>query len=296
MSQNFGLRELYRPADQEPEIDIVAVHGLNGDAYRTWTYTNPLTDNGNICWLSDQDFLPKYIGQARVLTWGYNANLTTLSGPTSSNRILHHAQTLVQHLFANRSALSHAADQMGPTTSHLRSIFTCTYGVFFFGTPHLGSEKAQLLHHLQKLVSVSIPRSIFRTETRLVKALKAGSEILEEINTQFLAIAGELKLVFLWEEHRTKVKGFGNVYIVEQSSAAPLLRDVLSFGIASDHQGMCRFASNQDAGFITVISELQRYAQDATGRIERRQVQDRELLQLKRNGEVAELVRVINLL
>lgn len=85
------------------DFSIVAVHGLNGDAHRTWTYTDPSRDDRSICWLSDQEFLPKYVGKVRVLTWGYNANITTLQGPTSSNRILQHAQTLVQHLVADRN-------------------------------------------------------------------------------------------------------------------------------------------------------------------------------------------------
>ncbi|KAJ2996174.1 hypothetical protein NUW58_g1056 [Xylaria curta] len=32
-----GIKEVYRPTDQEAVIDIVAVHGLNGDALQTWT-------------------------------------------------------------------------------------------------------------------------------------------------------------------------------------------------------------------------------------------------------------------
>lgn len=32
---------------------IVAVHGLNGDAVKTWT-----SESGNICWLNHPDLLP----------------------------------------------------------------------------------------------------------------------------------------------------------------------------------------------------------------------------------------------
>jgi hypothetical protein len=47
--------------------------------------------------------LPKTIKNARVLTWGYNANVATLLGSTSSDRILQHAQTLVAELEAVRA-------------------------------------------------------------------------------------------------------------------------------------------------------------------------------------------------
>jgi hypothetical protein len=79
--------------------------------------------------------------------------------------------------------------------------------VLFFGTPHLGSSKAQLLGHLQRMVSISIPKLMFRTETSLVKALEAGSEILQDINEQFLALTPGLNIVYLWEQERTRVKG-----------------------------------------------------------------------------------------
>lgn len=56
----------------------------------------------NICWLDHPDFLPKYIQNARVLVWGYNANVSSITGPTSSDQILQHAQTLVHQLEADR--------------------------------------------------------------------------------------------------------------------------------------------------------------------------------------------------
>lgn len=77
---------------------IVAVHGLNGDAHRTWT-----SEKTNVSWLSDAELLPRLLPNARVLTFGYNANVTALLGSTSSDRILQHAHTLVADLVADRS-------------------------------------------------------------------------------------------------------------------------------------------------------------------------------------------------
>lgn len=47
--------------------------------------------------------LPKNLSNARILTWGYDANVMALLGSTSSDRILQHAQTLVANLEADRS-------------------------------------------------------------------------------------------------------------------------------------------------------------------------------------------------
>lgn len=77
---------------------IVAVHGLNGHALKTWT-----TENSQSSWLSDKEMLPKVVHNARILTWGYDANVTALLGSASSDRILQHAHTLVAQLEADRS-------------------------------------------------------------------------------------------------------------------------------------------------------------------------------------------------
>lgn len=51
--------------------------------------------------------LPKFVKRARVLTWGYNANITSFAGrTTSSDRILQHAYTLIANLSADREVRS----------------------------------------------------------------------------------------------------------------------------------------------------------------------------------------------
>ena len=76
---------------------IVAVHGLYGHALQTWT-----SDQSKALWLRDAEMLPKAIPNARILTWGYNADVHVFLGHTSSDRIMHHAQTLVAQLQSDR--------------------------------------------------------------------------------------------------------------------------------------------------------------------------------------------------
>src|SRR6266542_1567182 len=80
-----------------PLCSIVAVHGLNGDPYKTWT-----TKSGT-CRFNDSKLIPKAIKNSRILTFGYNANTTSFMGSTSSDRILQHAQTLMGQLEADRA-------------------------------------------------------------------------------------------------------------------------------------------------------------------------------------------------
>ncbi len=67
-------------------VSIVAVHGLNGHREKTWTASNGLL------WL--RDLLPTKIPNARIMTWGYDAN-THSTFPTSVQYINDHATTLV---------------------------------------------------------------------------------------------------------------------------------------------------------------------------------------------------------
>jgi hypothetical protein len=54
-------------AEEAFELDIVALHGITGDAYDTWTH-----ENGKF-WL--RDFLPEDFPGARVFSFGYDAGV-----------------------------------------------------------------------------------------------------------------------------------------------------------------------------------------------------------------------------
>ena len=73
--EKYGLF-LLNPRDPQPDcakteeiylLDIVALHGINGDAYKTWTH-----ENGKF-WL--RDFVPKGLPGARVFSFGYPAEV-----------------------------------------------------------------------------------------------------------------------------------------------------------------------------------------------------------------------------
>ncbi len=71
---------------------IVAVHGLNGHREKTWTANN-------VNWL--RDFLPPDIPNARIFSWGYNAN-THSTSTISAPYLYDHAKTLVSDLCLKR--------------------------------------------------------------------------------------------------------------------------------------------------------------------------------------------------
>jgi hypothetical protein len=69
------------------------VHGLNGHREKTWTAGN------GVNWL--RDLLPHDLPNARVLSWGYDAN-THSSSRVSCQYLFDHARTLVSDLCLER--------------------------------------------------------------------------------------------------------------------------------------------------------------------------------------------------
>lgn len=76
---------------------IVAVHGLNGDAIKSFT-----SGKNQKFWLGDTDMLPADLANCRILTFSYPASVAAVFGKTSSETILQHATTLVHELVADR--------------------------------------------------------------------------------------------------------------------------------------------------------------------------------------------------
>lgn len=92
----YGLTEVSSPPN--PLVDVVFVHGLNGHPYHTWATTKP-----PVFWPSD--LLPSALEdqRCRVLTYGYDANVTAFTDGASKDRIHNHAEHLASRLVANRS-------------------------------------------------------------------------------------------------------------------------------------------------------------------------------------------------
>ena len=187
-------------------------------------------------------------------------------------------------------ALAYSLSRTAPNIAHLHNIYTSTYGILFFGTPHLGSRKAHLASFLQKLAALSTPKVVLDTSNSLLGALEEDSETLQNITDQFAPLMSRFRIFFFWEQGRTDLK-YTHDYIVEESSAAPILDNTERSGIAADHRGMCKFENKNAPGFKTVVAALRRYVADAPGIVRGRTRRAEEMLREQGWADAEELVR-----
>lgn len=160
----------------------------------------------------------------------------------------------------------------------------------FFGTPHNGSSKARLLGSLQKLASLALPKATAQFESSLLNALEEDSETLQNITDQFAPLMCNFHIFFFWEQEKTDLK-YTKDYIVDETSAAPILDNTERSGIAADHRGMVKFNRDTEQGFRTAVAALRRYCQLAPQVIRGRLAQSAETLSDRRRFEAMEMLK-----
>ncbi|CAK7228384.1 hypothetical protein SCUCBS95973_006863 [Sporothrix curviconia] len=272
----FEITDVY--THPNAKVDIILVHGLNGQPKRTWTASNSLY------WPAE--LLPETLKDchANVLVYGYNADVYSRSSDASpsDNFIYQHAMSLVSHLTAHRKskgasrnpiiwiahslggilvkrALLYSNDLRDVEHEAFRSIYVSTYGIIFLGTPHTGSGLAFWGRVLQGMSALA-PKKLFDSESILIKSLKQDNERLQEINTHFLDIYQRFRIQMVHENQKTDLKG--------TNSACPQLPGVTYYGIEADHSHMCKFDGPNAPGYRTMTTAVQEWVKEAPDVIE----------------------------
>ena len=280
----------------------MAVHGLQEDEFEAWT-----DPSSRILWL--RDLLPKTIQVARVLTFGYRAPASAFYGNGSADRVQQHAHTLVADLQADRAlegcpqrpiifichglggilvkkALAYSSSRTSKNVEHLYSIFTSTYAILFFGTPHHGLEQGSWT-----AVAPNKSRSILKPrehESQLLSAIKPESETLQAITDHFAPLMKQFHIFFLWEEIPSDLPE-GPRHVVTEASAAPIIDNTERAGVPGNHVQMIRFSDASSTSYRTIMEALVRYSRDAPAVISRRWQQATEALSRARSNEAIEL-------
>ena len=214
MSQeSFGFTELSQKITPKI-VDVIAVHGLQGDAIKTWEHTN-----GKM-WL--RDFLSPELPFARIMTFGYDS--TVLLSKSVAD-IEDKALELLNQLSLERTSLEPADSNGRPIVfighslggilvkksiilAHERSdepaykdVLGNTKGIAFLGTPHRGSDGAwwgSIVANIVKDLSIGTS-----TNPRLLSDLKKDSSSLGNISSQFVHRTKGVRIYTFYETKKT---------------------------------------------------------------------------------------------
>jgi hypothetical protein len=234
----------------------------------------------NKIWL--RDLFPSKLFNARVLLFEYDTTPLTEPGAATGD-LTSLANQFIEVLCAERSsdkasqrpivflchgfggllvkrALAFSKSRTGSKSTRLRSIFVSTYGILFFGTPHLGMTTQALLIP---------PKGNKSNPNNFMLSLHMSSELIKDITDQFVQLMKEFHITNFWEELPT-VYGTDEIYLVESVSAAPIEDDVSRCGINSNHSGIVKFRSTSDRGYSVIYSRLNEYLKNAPDAIRRR--------------------------
>ena len=226
-----------------------------------------------------QELLPEVVPNARIFTWGYDADVDKFFSSASQNTIHQHAGDLLSDLADMRNgdatpiifvahslggiivkdALNQSRSVVG---SRLKSIIPTVRAVCFLGTPHRGSKAATLGKIAYRITTVATKRP----NTQLLQGLEKNSETLDRIADDFTQTLLEynIQLYSFREEKETRRYLLFNVMVVDAFSAKIGHAKEEVGSIPASHSAMSKFRSRQDVGFKRVSAQLRRWIAEIT--------------------------------
>ncbi|KAI4134497.1 MAG: hypothetical protein LQ347_001477 [Umbilicaria vellea] len=256
----FGGPSVYGDANNTP------VHGLNPintefHAEATWTVKGKL-------WL--RDFLPPQLPSARVLLFGYNANVAF---ETSIAGVREQAINLLNRVASKRGEaeerpivfIAHSLGGLvvkralveAKLDDSYKSIREATYGIAFFSTPHQGGNFTKLGD-----IAASITRGVLRNPSNtFMEALKKDSLFSDTLVGDFRHQLEDYHVLSFFETLPMGRLGL----IVDQKSATLGLAGLRERQIPmdADHIGVCKFESAEGDDYEQVSFNLVRLVRSA---------------------------------
>ncbi|KAI4221219.1 MAG: hypothetical protein LQ349_007898 [Xanthoria aureola] len=248
---------------------------LNRQELATTTNTAETT----VLW--PRDLLPNVVHDARIFTWGYDADIDGF-GSASQSTIYQHASSLLSDIADQRekspcyrapilfvvhslggivvkAALNRSSATQG---TRLKDITPSTFGVCFLGTPHRGSQSASL-----GKIAFEVTRVMTRRpNTMLLRGLERNSETLEQIGDTFaqtmLTSETKLRVYSFREEKETRKYLVFNTMVVEPDSAKIGDAHEEVGSIPANHSQMTKFEGSEDIGFKRVAAQLRRWVRE----------------------------------
>ncbi|KAH8669922.1 hypothetical protein BGZ61DRAFT_483227 [Ilyonectria robusta] len=268
----LGLEEWHNGDD--PDVDIIFIHGLMGHREKTWRGTD---DDGRKLEPWPKALLPSKIPNSRIFTFGYDAHVFNLNdqGKVSVKAIRDHAKELVASVEHERTQTNTAGRPMifvchslGGLVCKDAILFSAqrrdredlmdfsqhTAGIIFMGTPHRGSAIADYATRFSSLVG-----SFKQTNPKLLQVLQRESDTLHRIHDDFYDLVNgrrnsidqhKISVICFWEELPSPNAG---LIVPKESAVLPGFADR---GIHANHKNMAKFISESDPGYQAFVQEL----------------------------------------
>jgi hypothetical protein len=239
--RELRLRQVYPtnniPVKNKPysDIDIIAIHGLDTNSPDTWKWrapSNRKTGPGNeVNWLSDPHMLPEKIGQARIFTCDWPADLLQQSSvPMTLDECAQSLRnSIVQHLSSGvrRPVLFIASclggivlmkaleidNQRAGDEPYLFSDPSVTRGIIFLATPFRGTAFNKIAGFLLRALSFLQDQGV----SSLIDYTLGATSELDELANRFITLKNRhnYNVFMFWEAQNTVLlRKFGLAWIV----------------------------------------------------------------------------------
>ncbi|RSL74566.1 hypothetical protein CEP53_000140 [Fusarium sp. AF-6] len=242
-SEQYGLFNLNSSTAQTPEsrqdaykLDIIAVHGLGGDAYRTWQHENGFN------WLR---CLPKELPGIRVYSYGYDSG-------EEDRKIVFVCHSLGGLLV--KQAFLLASNERGLFGSLRQS--TCA--ILFFATPQRGTSSEYYDDVLCNIVDAmtfrnTIDRLLEYFRNDILESIRCNGTRLCQLAKKFHSEAYHLQHVSSFVEtsampgQKDMLVGKGNLDLVE---------DLLDLGVEPTPDALYLAAKEGHSDVVEVLADV----------------------------------------
>ncbi|KAH0545483.1 hypothetical protein FGG08_000484 [Glutinoglossum americanum] len=238
--------------DDNPDFDIVAVHGLYGHRTESWSLgiDGSKAGKGRKTWL--EALLPAQIPGARVLTFGYDTRggvisrtaveekarelLEALQSGMGFDKVQEHRPIVLMGVDIGGSIIKQIVFQalvIANNESKYRPIAAQTRCLVFFGTPHRGEDLRSWEDLLFNITFEASQRprkgvAVERASQALVPgAIREASQALMKLEEEFYGVAGRYNIV--------------NIYCEEEADATMAVsKFAATLDIPSEERIACR--------------------------------------------------------
>ncbi|KAF4624556.1 hypothetical protein G7Y89_g13615 [Cudoniella acicularis] len=260
VAKNGALIDLYNPHEDLPmeetyPVDIIALHGINGGAKKTWTH-----ENGSL-WL--RDFVPSAFPGARIYTYAYNANVFF---SLATGNIDTFAEDLLEEMM-NKRTTTEALAKAKLDSGRYGNLLASTSAIFFMATPHRGSETTPLPEVVATLINLplkgsGIARFAGKARPDLIKPLQKDGDALTKYMKDFRPLTdGKIKFFSFIEDNITI--GLTKRVVDDRSASLDSPFEVC-IHMDANHQTIVRYESKTDPNYEKVLAKLREAVQDAT--------------------------------